>query len=412
MKAPITNRRFLIEVATTTLARLHNDAHMEAITKSVPGVAHVNRDIVVNALSTALDWARLEREAAPVAAAQEAVLSATPEPYIPSNQALSLIQTAFDEYHKSKKESGQDMVEVPFDPHDPGWLTIAFEKLKALTRGKRTFIKHTSTASFRQALPENAVVALFGDWGTGEPTAQRVMDQIKLKQPTHAIHLGDVSYSGTPYEDKKHFLDIIDRHGPSQPPCKYFSLNGNHDMYSGGYGYFDSILPAFGQEASYFNLQNQHWQLIGVDSSYEDYGLQDPQHEWLSAQLDAQGPKSILMSHHQLFSPYESRATDRTLFKKTQNLLLKIHAWFWGHEHKCIILGNRLGIKPRCIGHGAMPSSLPYGAPSIPVDKVDERPGPDGAALHGFALLRFAGARIDVSYIDEFGQQFFAEQFS
>ena len=37
--------------------------------------------------------------------------------------------------------------------------------------------------------------------------------------------------------------------------CHYFALPGNHDYYSGGYGYFDGILPALGQEANYFNLR-------------------------------------------------------------------------------------------------------------------------------------------------------------
>jgi hypothetical protein len=40
---------------------------------------------------------------------------------------------------------------------------------------------------------------------------------------------------------------------------------------------------------------------------------------------------------------------------------------------------------------------------------VDERRSPDGVNVHGFALLRFAGSRLDVAYIDEFGSEFFRE---
>jgi hypothetical protein len=49
----------------------------------------------------------------------------------------------------------------------------------------------------------------------------------------------------------------------------------------------------------------------------------------------------------------------------------------------------------------------------VPMAKVDERnsPSPEGGVIHGFALLRFAGAKIGVSYIDEFGNEFFTEQF-
>jgi hypothetical protein len=322
-----------------------------------------------------------------------------------------LLQSAYDEYQQG---AGAEITEAPFDPTDPRWITVAWEKLKALFRGKRKFIKHSDATSFRQDLPENAVVALFSDWGTGEPTAQRVMQQIRNANPTHAIHLGDVYHSGTPKEVDERFLQIIENHGPSFDSCRYFSLNANHDMYSGGYGYFDSILPRFGQEASYFNLRNQHWQVIGLDSGYEDHGLQDPQGEWLSAQLNQQGLKSILLSHHQLFSPYEARSNDRTLERKVSPLLARVFAWFWGHEHKLIVFGEHDGIKARCIGHGAIPVRVPYGQPEfsdIPIHRVDERAGPDGDAIHGFALLRFAGDKIDISYIDEFGSEFFTERF-
>jgi len=258
-------------------------------------------------------------------------------------------------------------------------------------------------------------VALFSDWGTGEPTAVRVMQQIKAMEPTHAIHMGDVYYSGTPKEALSRFLDVINDHGPAASTCKYFSLNANHDMYSGGYGYYDTILPAFGQAASYFNLHNQHWQLIGLDSGYEEHGLKDPQKEWVAAQLSAGGPKSILLTHHQLFSCYESRAYDRPLHKKIGPMLSQVFAWFWGHEHRCMIFGDHLGIKARCIGHGAVPQDVPFGPPdfpAVPVIKSDDRPSPSdpGTGIHGFALLRFNGPQLDVSYIDEFGTVFFTEQ--
>ena len=72
------------------------------------------------------------------------------------------------------------------------------------------------------------------------------------------------------------------------------------------------------------------------------------------------GAKSILLSHHQLFSPYESRAFDRPLHRKVNPMLSRIHAWFWGHEHRCIIFGDHLGIKARCIGHDAIPVEVPW----------------------------------------------------
>jgi hypothetical protein len=121
---------------------------------------------------------------------------------------------------EERSAAGEGELEMPFDTADPGWLTVAFEKLKELFRGKHKFIKHTSLTSFQQDLPANAVVALFADWGTGEPTAQRVMQQIKAVNPTHAIHLGDIYYSGMPKEEQKRFLSIIDQFGPSPSTCK------------------------------------------------------------------------------------------------------------------------------------------------------------------------------------------------
>ncbi|MBS0173813.1 MAG: metallophosphoesterase [Nitrospira sp.] len=415
MPSLITNRGELIRVATATLQQIQFGALDKiaglASLESLESAETVPPEDVAAALAEALQWAERDIQGGG-AALESADADAGVIPYIPSNQVLALIQSAYDEFAEEKAKEQTAELEIPFDVIDPGWLKIAYEKLKAVFRGNRKFIKHTSLESFRHDLPANAVVALLADWGTGEPTAQRVMKQIQACGPTHVIHLGDVYYSGTPREVETRFLDVIDQCGPPRSTCKYLALNSNHEMYSGGYGYFDSTLPAFGQEASYFSLGNDHWQLIGIDSGYEDHGLQEPQKEWVAAQLMRPGPKNIMLSHHQLFSPYES-AAGKPLPAKMKDLLPSIHGWFWGHEHKCIIMGEHLGIKARCIGHGAIPSPVPFG-PShfidVPVESIDERRSPDGVNFHGFALLKFAGSRLDISYIDEFGTVFFAEK--
>jgi hypothetical protein len=402
MTSPVTSRPFLIDLAKATLDALQDE--MGAL-ETVDGV---HPDAVKNSLEAALDWARLEGSDL----TQESLEGvATAEPYLPYNQTLSLLQSAYDEYVEST-----GILEAPFDKNDPGWKAITKEKLKAASQPKHPFIAHKVLDDFRYELPDNAIVALFSDWGTGEPTAQRVMEQIAAARPTHAIHLGDVYYSGTPKESRERFLDIIGRAGPSKDSCRYFALPGNHDYYSGGYGYFDDILPALEQEASYFNLRNTNWQIIGLDSGYKEYALHKPQSKWLNAQLDAPDRRSILLSHHQLFSPYDQRVTKSRLLKKTEVLLPRIYAWFWGHEHRCVIMGDHMGIKARCVGHGSIPSSVPYGEPTfpeVPVEKVDERAAPDtdGTCYHGFALLRFNGGVVDVSYIDEYGGKFYEERF-
>jgi hypothetical protein len=69
-----------------------------------------------------------------------------------------------------------------------------------------------------------------------------------------------------------------------------WALNGNHDRYSGGHGYFGYLLhdPRFRGQwrgasadhtlSSYFSLENEDWQLLGLDSAYlnHDLGTREP----------------------------------------------------------------------------------------------------------------------------------------
>ena len=48
-----------------------------------------------------------------------------------------------------------------------------------------------------------------------------------------------------------------------------FHLPGNHDMYAGGQPYYD-VIDMLGQPASYFCLQNDHWQFLAMDTSLHD----------------------------------------------------------------------------------------------------------------------------------------------
>lgn len=409
MQSPITNRDFLLEQAQEVLRRITEGASdggvepgaaLESVGASEPDAA------ISRFLAQAIED---EFKTAPAGSALESLSGGAPaQPYLPANQTLAMLQSAYDEYHEGLAE-----LERPFGTTDPGWVTVAVERLRALLRGNRPFIAHRRLNDFQADLPEEAVVALYSDWGTGEPSARRVMEQIRLCNPTHAIHLGDVYYSGTKRECENRFLRVIEELGPPVASCRHFALNSNHEMYSGGYGYFDVTLARFGQPASYFNLRNRHWNLIGLDSGYEDFGLKEPQREWLQAQLAGEG-RSILLSHHQPFSAYEGRAQNRKLFQKTADLLPQVFAWFWGHEHKCIVYRDHMGIKGRCIGHGAIPEGVPFGAPGngAPVMVVDDRADGDGMNLHGFALLRLAGEELEVSYIDEFGGLFFQERFT
>jgi hypothetical protein len=178
-------------------------------------------------------------------------------------------------------------------------------------------------------------------------------------------------------------------------------------MYSGGFGYFQHVLPAFSQPASYFSLENRYWRLLGMDTGYASHRFHAPQMEWLDAQLRGEA-RAILLTHHHLFSPFRKRgdALEEQLdpFLRDQ----RVFAWFWGHDHHLIEFADYRGIKCRCLGHG----SLPYVPPDrrrarndVAITRMETRPTPLNAArgMHGFALLTFDGRTLSIEYVDEAG---------
>jgi len=225
MQSPIADRTFLLERAQEVLQLVRDKAVGEI--EAVATLESVDEPLPAAAIEGHLAQALEDEYQAGFVETGAALESLTQEPqrkpYLPTNRVLALLQSAYDEYHEDLAESAA--LERPFDKLDPGWLTVAVEKLKALVRGKRPFISHQKTTDFQFDLPEHAVVALYSDWGTGEATAQRVMEQIQLAAPTHAIHLGDVYYSGTPKESEKRFLRVLEKLGPPAGSCRHFALN-------------------------------------------------------------------------------------------------------------------------------------------------------------------------------------------
>jgi hypothetical protein len=130
-------------------------------------------------------------------------------------------------------------------------------------------------------------------------------------------------------------------------------------MYSGGFAYFEEILPKFKQPSSYFALQNKHWLLVGLDTAHTDHALDPQQVAWLKSIVQKAGArKVILFSHHQPFSRLDKQGPElqaalSDLFQKKA-----ITAWYWGHEHNCIIYDKhpKFGLLGRCIGHGGIPA--------------------------------------------------------
>jgi len=356
------------------------------------------RDQLIEELQSAQEW--VERQDALEQGVDDAppVDSHEGSEFVPSHQTIALFQSAMDE-HLDDDDVGR------FEPRDPKWLITLYQRLRGTVRGKIPFPHHQQLQDFRFDLDERATVALVSDWGTGNAHAAAVASQIRARTPGHVIHLGDVYYTGTPREMRRNFLDVWRDYGP--PQARYWALNANHDMYSGGYGYFEHLLPAIGQPASYFVLQNRHWRIIVLDSAYVNHSFTKPQIEWLEAQLA--GPaKTLLLTHHHLFSPFRKPGDKLEEWLEPHLAAGRLYGWFWGHDHYLFEFADYRGVKCRCIGHG----SLPYTPPDrrrqkhdARIVRMETRPSPLEAdkGIHGFAFLRFEGPALHIEYVDELG---------
>src|SRR5262249_41951842 len=152
---------------------------------------------------------------------------------------------------------------------------------------------------------------IVGDWGTGIERAKKVAHEMRvvieqgakdgLQQ--HVIHLGDVYYSGWKREYENRFLRYWPVDIAEGRTIASWCLNGNHDMYSGGHAYYDYLLadPRFTrqEQSSFFSLSNDHWEVLALDSSWEDGGLEGIQGDWALAKLNESKRKVMLLSHHQ-----------------------------------------------------------------------------------------------------------------
>ena len=225
-------------------------------------------------------------------------------------------------------------------------------------------------------------LAITADWGTGLYGAPKIAAAMRTMAAARkfdiAMHLGDVYYSGTEDEVKQRFIEIW----PSDAATVNRALNGNHEMYSGGFGYFKLILPKFGQEGSYFAIQNEQWLLVGLDTAYIDHDMDNEQVAWLTLVInEAQKPKPrkvVLFSHQQPFSRLDAQGPK--LQKALRHLLEgnRIKVWYWGHEHDCVLYDEHPNWKlfGRCLGNGGIPSARNDDVKKAPSDS--KHPGAGG----------------------------------
>jgi hypothetical protein len=150
--------------------------------------------------------------------------------------------------------------------------------------------------------------------------------------------------------------------------------------------------------------------------------VEPAEEEWHAQRLQEFSGRTILFSHHQLFSAFSQigapgaggalRAYNVKL-KRTYDRLLAtgrpISAWFWGHEHNLCVYEPYLGLgKGRCVGHGAIPvfvADEPYttlpGLVSPPrIIPNTTLSTEDQFYTHGFAMLSLGLEAADARYYE------------
>ena len=160
--------------------------------------------------------------------------------------------------------------------------------------------------------------------------------------PHYTIHLGDIYYVGLPTEIQHCCLGIKPHwaeRGVRWPIGQNgsFTIPGNHELYSRGFGYWDYFLPHLGlfdssnltspihaQTTSYWLLENDQWRIIGLDTGYDSFSLLFVDNasiklpkkliDWLitvvglsTTMTDKRG--LIFLSHHQLLSAWNEKPT-------------------------------------------------------------------------------------------------------
>jgi hypothetical protein len=302
---------------------------------------------------------------------------------------------------------------------DPRYILSGLAMIRRAFRGPAKF---NDSPGGPVPIANRARLVIVGDWGSGIQRALKVKKRMEKavedgkaeRRQVHVIHLGDVYYSGWKSEYEKRFLEPW----PVARGVKdvgSFTLNGNHDMYSGGHGYFGTCLadPRFARQgrSSFFALRNACWQFLALDTSYNDQALYGDQVNWTMRQLQ-ENPhlKTVLLSHHQLFSAYERAAPGIAVQLKSVLKTGRIDGWFWGHEHRCLVYDAAEDVAfASCVGHGGIPEYLV-------ADEGDRLPKPlvydyrkvwgDGSEpwdMFGFVCVDLDDESCKLTYVDEDG---------
>jgi len=379
------------------------------------------------------------------------------EPYIPRDAVESLIQTVVEQRLREAPEArlidpGELAADDPraaiggataavrdttqFGPQDGRWVGEILKAVVArIARGTHPF----NPKPAEHQVDDRARLLVVGDWGTGNAGARRVSaamveaieETLSEGRQVHVIHLGDVYYSGDAGEYRDRVL------APGRWPVTEelngrgvtsWSLNGNHDMYSGGWAYFEKLLgdgrfalqrAPDDRPTSWFRLFTPGgWDVVGLDTSWSSdplYAghqglLEEPQGATVAGWAGEEDRRLLLLSHHQFVSSYRKPDESKVLKEAIAGALDggRVAGWIWGHEHVCMTFKPAPNLPfSCCVGHGGVPVPPKPGGPiPDPGEWVDREvdPGSGGTwARQGFAILDLHGDRITVGFRNDAG---------
>jgi hypothetical protein len=305
---------------------------------------------------------------------------------------------------------------------DPGWLGAAAAWLEHLILGRYAFPRGVPPIT---NIPDNLTIAIAGDFGTGNwgtaanPAASTKMatKAIPGLSPDFTIHLGDVYYEGSPSDETNNLLKLWPQ---GSAPGTSYTLNSNHEMYSGAKPYFVEALgsPLFLAQKpySFFALENTNWVIVGLDSAYYSDELTlymngslgaSAQVEFLKEQAQ-KGKKVILLTHHNALVEDGSKPTG--LWNEVMSCFPAGSGpayWYWGHVHAGVVYQPKSGVHCRCIGHGALPWGYASELANPNVAWFEQRNAGDAddnlRVFNGFTFLQLSGSGLKETFYDENG---------
>ena len=325
----------------------------------------------------------------------------------------------------------------PFEVTDVGWVaSVGLAKALQMFRDRHPFNPRPAAPV---QLADRARLVIVGDWGSGLPRAQQVAQHMRVAiddgiadgRQVHAIHLGDVYYSGFAREYKNRFLRYWPVREDEANTVYSWSTQrqprhvlGRPRLLQDAARRSTVRLPAavelvLDREPTLADRRDSTRRGMKRASTTHAPNADYRTHRQrrLQSWANEDDRPFMLLSHHQLFSAYEHPGP--SLRNKLAPLLDdgRIRAWLWGHEHKCVIHEPYAGVEyARCIGHGGVPVYAvgDSGVDEPRIEWVEQR-AIDGLierwALFGFAIADFDGPHVEVRYIDENNELAYEEAF-